>query len=365
MITLLGVAATLLMGPIQGNSLIKNTFKESADGWTGLGQKSKISIVHDAPVVAPSPGALKFSYGVGKGDFNALLLPAAVGSLKGAKSVKFRVWADATTPMAIAFSEDGGGRYSAIFQGVKNTWQTVELSVADFGLGRDANDPKDPDVKLDMDQVNAVTMIDLSEIFVQALPDELKDMFDIHPGEHLMYIEDFTVSTEAVPSWTSGSGDTVNIDTLVHPQLPWFGLGGVKVSRVTGKPLDGTALQIDSHDAPGKLGVAIRNLLPWSLTSTKSISFDAASKESTSLVIQIETIDGGKFKTGVDLSGDSQVKHIKLNFADFTPAPDSAGPDKTLKVDKAKALLLIESSGMVITAERDNTIWVNHLVASN
>ena len=129
--------------------LIQHSFKEDAAGWISIGQTAKIAIYHDPALRAPTTGALRFNYGINKGEFNALLLPTKADSLKTAKSLKFSVRADLATVLAVAIQEEEGGRYVALVHAPKDAWQPVELSIGDFALAMDKDDPKDPNGKLE------------------------------------------------------------------------------------------------------------------------------------------------------------------------------------------------------------------------
>ena len=202
---LLAASVGLAWAQADAKPLVKHTFKQSIEGWMGIGPTAKVGITHDEAIVAPTAGALKFDYGINKGEFNALLLPTPVGSLKNAKSIKFRVRTDSTTLMAVALQEQDGGRYVALFTAPKDNWQTVELSTADFGLSQDKGDPKDPDVKLDMDQVGAMIVGDVSQFFVQADNPALASMLDVRKGSHQFFVDDFTVGTDSVLSSTTSA----------------------------------------------------------------------------------------------------------------------------------------------------------------
>src|ERR1051325_9670415 len=96
-----------------------------------------------------------------------LLLPTPDMVLSKAKSFKFWIRTDHATPVGFTLQEKDGGRYNALFSTPKGVWQQVELSVADFQADTNKDAPKDPDGKLDMDQVEGVGIIDVAQIFVQ------------------------------------------------------------------------------------------------------------------------------------------------------------------------------------------------------
>lgn len=342
--------------------LIQHSFKEDAAGWISIGQTAKIAIYHDPALGAPTTGALRFNYGINKGEFNALLLPTKADSLKTAKSLKFSVRADLATVLAVAIQEEEGGRYVALVHAPKDAWQPVELSIGDFALAMDKDDPKDPNGKLDLELITAIVVGDVSQFFAQSDDPALSALGGIKTGPHTLYLDDFSIGTEAVPPSTSSAGDDVRIDSFVHPQLSWFGLGGVKMSRVTGAPLEGVGLKAEYRQAPGKLAMLSRTMMPWVLTQAKTLAFDAASTNGAKLIVQVEETDGGKYNALVDVPAGSKAKHFSLPFADFKASDDSKDTDKKLDLGKVKTLTVIDVSGVTEQADRDNVLWLNNLM---
>lgn len=342
--------------------LIKHTFSDDVANWVAIGPKSKIVVYHDPALGAPTVGAMRHNYEIAKGDFNALILPISGGSIDGAKSLKFSVRADLSTLLVIALQEEEGGRYSALVHAPKDRWQPVELSIDDFALSMDKGDPKDPNGKLDLNLVTSLAVADLSQFFAQVEEPGAKALFDIKPGAHTLYFDDFSVTKEPLPLSTSSAGEDVRIDSFVHPQLAWFGMGAVNLSRVTGKPLEGAGLKAEYRQTKGKPVVLTRPMMPWVLTQAKSLSFDAAATQGTKLIVQVEERDGGKYNATVDVPAGSELKHFKLPFADFKPSDDSKDPNGKLDVGTIKTLNIIDATGMFSTTDQDNTLWMNNLL---
>ncbi|MGV3618878.1 MAG: hypothetical protein ACO1SV_26430 [Fimbriimonas sp.] len=357
--SLLAVGAAFAQAPAE--PLIKHTFAEDAAGWIPVGNGAKVVIFHDPALGAPTTGALRLNYQVQKGEFNGLYLPTPFDSLKTAQSIKFSVRADQGTVIAVALQEEEEGRYVAVFHAPKDGWQPVELSVHDFALAMEKDDPKDPNAKLDLERVTGIFIGDLSQIFASIEDPKAKDLFEVKPGPHTLYLDDFTVSSTPVAPSTASAGADVRIDSFAHPQLAWYGLGGVKMSRASGTPLEGAALKADYRQAPGKPIILTRNMMPWVLTQSKSLAFDAASAQASKLIVQVEETEGGKYNATVDVPAGSQAKHFDLPFADFKASDDAKDPSGKLEVGKIKQITFIDATGMLQSADRDNTLWINNL----
>jgi hypothetical protein len=344
--------------------IIRHSFKGELGGWVGVGQTAKVTTTGEASIVGPDAGALKFDYAIAKGQFNALALQTAAGSLKNAKSMRFRIRTDFPTLVAVALQEEDGGRYVALVQAPKDAWQTVELSTGDFGLSMEKNDPKDPNGRLDMEKINGVVIGDVSQFLAQA-EGPASDLFDIPKGAHTLYLGEFTVGSDSVTPRTVSAGQDVRLDTFAHPHLSWFGVGGAKLSRASGKPLDGAGLRVDYRQTPSKLTMFTTPLLPWVLTTSKALSFDAASVEAARLIVQVEENDGGKYNTMIEVPAGSTAKRFRLSFADFKPADDSKDASGKLELGNVKSIVIVDVSGLVDGANKDNTLWIGNLLATS
>jgi hypothetical protein len=362
-ILLLLAASHAKLSHAQSAPILNFTFRDTYGAWTNVGNHGKLSLTRDAAIARPNAGALKYDYRIGKGAPNLLYLPTPVGTLAKANSIKFRVHADENTLIAVILQEENGGRYVAMCNAPKDAWQPVELSVSDFGLSMDKDDPKDPDVKLDMDKVDSIAVIDLAHMFVQIADPNIKALLNFQPGEHTLYVDDFTISSDAIPGATTNAGDDVVVDSFVHPQLAWFSIGGGILARVEGAPLSATSMRMDYHQAPAKIVGVTRQLSPWVLTATKSLSFDAASTVDAKLVVQLEEYGGNKFNTTVEVPPGGISTHIRLNYADFKVADDSADKNATMDISKVKNLIFIDASGFTVTEDHPNTLWIANLRA--
>ena len=366
--TILTSMSLLAMGAClagaQTEPLLSQTFKDNDGGWVAFGGTAKASVSHEAEITQPAAGALKFEYAISKGDLNGLYLTTPLGSWTKARNFKFRVHADSATTIVLALQEQDGGRYVSMVNVPKGLWQTIELSTSDFILATDKDDPKDPDGKLDMDKVTGVGVVDMSQFFASVDNSVLAGLFDVKLGSHQLYIDSFTVGSDSIPAGSTSLGDDVQIETFNHPQLAWIGLGGVKLVRAEEKPLTGPCLRADYHQTPGKPTILSRAVPSWVLTGSKSISFDIATLKPAKIVVQLEQTDGGKYNAILDLPGGSLPTKAKLALTEFKRSDDSKDDATVPHVALIKNILIMDASGMFESANADNTLWVNHLVAS-
>lgn len=344
--------------------LIRHTFEEGMGGWAAMGGKAKVSLTHEAAHVKEGQSALQFDYSLGKGEFDLLVLPTPNGILAKAKSLRFWVRTDHVAPLGVTLREHEGGNYVALFTVPKDTWQQVELAPSDFVLGEEKDDPKDPDGKLDLDTVESIGIVDIGTFFAQIEDTNFAKLFDVPLGAHTLYLDDFAVSETAAPGAVSTTSGEVTLDTFVHPQSMWLEVGGMKLSRATGKPLEGSGLQASYHQSPGTIAGLIRRVPRGKLAGMEKLSFDVASAKPAKLLVQVEEQDGGKYNTVVEVSGDSALKHVSVLFADLKAAIDSNDSNDRLDRELIKQVLIVDISGLVDMADQDNTLWLGNLRAA-
>ena len=361
----LGLAPNAIYAQVQQSQpIIQQTFAESDEGWMVFAGSGKVSVTHDPAEVRGGKGALKFTYNIAKGELNILALPTPDGKLARMKSLKCWLKADHSTTLAFAVQENGGGRYVAAFSVPGGAWQEVVLAPGDFVLSEDKDAPKDPDGKLDLDQVMGIAVVDLAQMAAQAGDNPLiSALFPYQPGAHTLLISDFTVSDQAVPAASSSSATSVDVDTLVHPQVGWIGVGGAKLARVDGGPIGGPSLKVDYHAGPTSGGGVLKPIQRGLLAGTKQLEFDVASAKPTKVFVQVEQPGGIKFNTSVDLDGSSTKQHVALTASNFAPAQDSADPSAKLDFAQVTTLLLGDITGVLGGPEQDNTLWIGKIRA--
>jgi hypothetical protein len=320
-------------------------------------------VTHDAAHVHQGKAALQFDYNIQKGDMSALMLMTPEGKLTKAKSFHFFVQSDTTSPLAIVLQEHDGGRYMANFVAPKDKWQPVELSISDFILSEDANDPKDSNYKLDLDQVEGIALTDIGQMFAQGADDNLLKLLNLKTGPHTLYIDDFTVGEEALPSIFSGTAADVRLDTFARPQVGWMAVGDVRLSIATGKPLEGRGLQADYHQAPMKVVGFVRRFPRGKLNGTTKLAFDVAALKATKILVQVEEKGGGKYNSIIDVPAGKVPTAMSLPFSEFKVADDSHDSNDKLDLELVTQVLFMDLSGFLEMADQDNSLWLSPLRA--
>ena len=345
---------------------IRQTFLTSADGWVAFGDGAKVSPVANPLSINSANGALQLEYTVAAGGISAFVLPVTPGALTKAQSFQFDVRCDYAAKLVCAVQEKDGGRYLANFSVPKDKWQHVELNASDFNLAANPTDPKDPDNKLDLDQIENVGLIDAGSVFAQANNATLNDLFGISTGAHHLYLANFDISALPLPGASGTATPPNTLDTFAHPQIGWYTVGGMMPKVVSGAPLPGTGLSLDYTQAPGKVAGAIRFLPRGKLTGATKLTLAVASVQAATLLIQVEDSAGNKFNTTVFVpAGATQAETVRVAFADFKIADDSKDKASSLDLSQIDRLLIVDLSGAAgtTTVSAPNTLYVGNLRA--
>jgi hypothetical protein len=291
---------------------------------------------------------------------NAMLLTAGgpVPEMAQVKSFSFWIKTDYTAPIVLVLQEQNGGRYNYVFSAPKDVWQRVVVEPSEFMLSQDADDPKDPDNKLDVEQVEAFALADMSQIFAQN--EDLMKVLGVNPGPHTLYVDDLSVSAQAPAGEPAVDGVTV-LDTFAYPQPSWLGTSGVELNVAVDEGMKGRALKASYRHSPDKFVAIVRRLPRGKLAGTQWLSLGLSSLKPLTLAVQVEEQGGGKYNTTLTVPGALQPFDAKLEWKNFTPADDSQDDNNRLDLEQVNQLLILDATGFLEVANGPNTIWLSRL----
>lgn len=325
--------------------LVHQDFETESIGWSALGPGSSVRITHEPAQTHSGNGALAFTYEVKRGQIAAAVVPAPP-ALAHMQHLRFWVRTDHDTPAAVLLSEvkPGGGNYTAWFWSPANTWQQIDLTPADFVLSEGPQDPKDPDRKLDLDQLQGVGIIDLASFF-PAPP--------APASPHTMWIDDFEALAGPAPSETSA----MRIDSFDRGFLPWITTGGMDLKLSAGdNPLHEAALEASYQQTDAPLPALVRRIGNYDLSKAGRLDFDVASDEETTLLIALElnrpgAAQGPRYTLPIYPPGKREVFHVSVKLDDF----EGQG-----KLDPAqlKSLVLTDPAGAGDGVGVHNRVWI-------
>jgi hypothetical protein len=318
--------------------LLHQTFDDGETGWTVMGKSGSVHAAQQS---------LVFDYTVGDG-FTLAALPLGGKSMAALKLIRFRVKTDVPTAVAIMLNEKKpGGNYLASFWSTGNSWQTVELTPDDFHLNEGPNDPKDPDGMLDLDQIEAIVLIDLAHIFSAAPADpNLGLAIDRRLGKHSLSIADFDLLAEG-----PAAAPALTIDDFHSPELQWATLGGAALAP------ERRGMRALYSQEEGNNAILVRQLPRADFRKGVSIAFDISSEQPAELVLSLEERSPGKQQGAranavVEVPGGGQVSHRAVLLSAF---------DNQLELDRLKTFSIIDITAATSHETVKNSLWIGNI----
>jgi hypothetical protein len=233
-------------------------------------------------------------------------------------------------------------------------WQQIELTPRDFELSDGPTDPKDPDGKLDLDQVEGIGMIDLAIYFENAVERDKIVVTKATPGSHTILIENFEVRSIGPTSAPN------TIDAFDRGFLQWMTPGGMSLRFVpeTG-PLGEPSLKATYEETSGPFAFMARRVGGLDLAKAKRLTFDLASENEATIMVALETKQGGRYHQTIYPPAGRKVFHVDLNLGDFERETDT-GPEK-FDPSQWKTIGFTDISGAIGGGTSANTFWLGNL----
>jgi hypothetical protein len=347
------IAAATLAGAQQNSEiLLHQDFEGQLSGWSTIGPEGVVRIVKDPGAAHGGTGTLAFTYEIKPGQIAAAVLPATP-ALARMESLRFWLKIDRQAPVGVLFSErkPGGGNYTAVVWAPANGWQLVELTPTDFVLAEGPDDPKDPDGKLDLDQLQGIGIFDLSGFF-RAPNGQAAGA----AGPHTIWIDDFDALAGPTPAPTSA----LRIDSFDRGFLSWIATAATDLKIApAANPLAEPAMQASYEQTEEPFPSLVRRLSNFDLSKATRLEFDIASDKEATIAIGLEThrpgaAQGPRFNLPIYPPGDREVFHVSVKLDDFQ------GQGK-LDPAQLRTVILTDASAANSGSLGRNTIWIGKL----
>lgn len=366
------------------STIFQDRFEADVNGWMGFGPHFHIGTTNEAGKFKSGMSALAFNYrfevvatNPGELPIDAIVRPIPNGQLAKMRSLSFWAKSDINAPLTVALTEKEGGRYTAVTWIPKNQWVHVVLLPEDFALADGKDDPKDPDGKLDMDQVENISLLNMWEflpIAAKTNPASVA-LFPAQTGEHTLWLDDFTASSVTAPfdspeplhPETDKNG--IWIDGLRRDALNWLPLGSTEMQLDKSAPTKSRAIRLDYSQEMGKVSALVHDLHNLNLTKYDHLEFDIAGSKPAKLVVSLEERGGARYNTVIDLAGGNATSRKALYFSDFKLADDSPpDPNNRLDLDQLKSITILDFSGFVPgfinPPKQEETLWIGPIRAT-
>lgn len=346
----------------QDAPLVHSTFAKDEDGWIvalPLGMGGKVSVVRDPERVKVGTGSLLLSYAVAEGQLSGAARTIAAGAAAKMASIHFWIRPDQNTPLVLTLQEKGGSQFATMFSAVKGKWQEVELGLQDFVPSPNASAPDEANPRLDGDQIEQVSILDLDQVL--SFNPVVAAFLGIEKGPRAFALSDFQITTRPTADNDATTGKEYLVDAYARPQPAWLVMNAA-ASVVSEAPLGTRALRLDTTLAKGKAAGAAKPLKPGVLFAKKYLDLRLASTTERTLLVQLEENGGGKYNTTFTVPGGSVATDRSIPLASMTPADDSKDSNAALDLDEVKQVLIVDVTAVTGTAGA-NTLWIGKVAA--
>ena len=340
-------------------------------GEAGVGPDtdSKVAITRDAGSVKSGKGALSYTYDITPKTVRVLALQKPM-DLTGMKSLRLWVKTSQATAVVIGLADASGASYQTSAHCAAGKWQEIAVNLDELIV----DDPaKDPNGKLDLDQVGSLTIFDIGGFLALFLPDM--------KGTRTIALDDVAFSSKPVVLTTGATQVTKVVpihlvDNFESPVIRWLPIS-VDFSEAPKFSLfeAGVAVDKDVPDGGGrqslkfyhprkgrKIHGILRNLEKIDLSKATALDLSVKASHDGTYFVAIEEKGGARYNKKLDLLlGDWKSYSWKLS--DFTLAEDSRDDNGKLDPDQIKQITIADVTALMGGNEADEVhLWVDNVI---
>ncbi|MCS7254904.1 MAG: hypothetical protein RMK18_09685, partial [Armatimonadota bacterium] len=313
-------------------------------------------------------GALSIRYELQPNSIPALMTLLTRG-IAGARSFIISLKASEPTGIVIALGENDGSRYQTFVYVPAGDWRDIAISVDDFQL---AEDTKDENERLDLNQVQFVVLADAGGLFADLIP-RLR-------GKRQLWVDRVALSSAEV-TMTQGiaedkDGLIIWLDNFESDAMRWVPLEAmlqpifnldiatrVTVRREEHLPEEAQGryhLRID-YEVPANGVIGMAHFVTLARTAllkhASALRMWIRPKEAISLLVVLQERGGGRYQRQVDLQG-GKWQRVDLPLSDFIPSPDTRDENERLDLDQLLALALVDMN-VFAGGPVQNTVFID------
>lgn len=363
---LVGLFACLLVGAVLAPNAVAQEpiaewlFDNEAEGFASTNPEAQLTNSVDELIVREEGnGVLQLAYTPTKDAFNGFVGQPDAG-LAGGKSLVMHIRSTAQTAIMVALNEGDGSSYNCVFTSLPDRWQEVALDFSEFALGDRSTDENN---QLDADQVSRVIVAD--NVRMQAGIADMVPIF-VPPAlsPRMLWLDDMWVDSEGTPPRWVRTETGVQLDSFESGPLQWACLTSpdTELAYDQERKADGDfSLRIAYNLPPGKLHVYITKLGAVPLEGMKVLGLSYVTEKATTLMLEIEELDGSKYRAFVPAVASGRFNQINLAVAKFKLGDDSQDENGRLDLTQTKQVVVGDLSALTGESVGKNTLWLDNI----
>jgi hypothetical protein len=342
------------------------SFDQSVEGWQSLDGGNGLGVETEAGAAKEGKGALKYQYVLKQGVLSILCRGGL--SVAGVKSVSFWVKGSRPGVFGLGLIEKDGSNYFTTFRAAAGEWQQVTCDVDELQL---ADDSKDENGALDVDQIHLLGLIDIEALTVQKT--EVKD------ASRTVWIDEVTFSPKATHPTVEGgravlddfeklSGRWAVVRFTGKDQMELDAGNGLKIATEAGNVKEGKGALEYHYQLVGNGPTALMSSLSLRLKNPRSVSAWIKTSEPSMIAWTFSERDGSSYMAPVFTSG-GEWQFVKLGLGDFSLDEHSKDENGQLDGGQISSVGFIDAAAMFggLGAEpgATRTLWIDELAASD
>lgn len=340
------VAVLWVLVPLRADALPLSDFESTLDGWVVLGQPGSVTRVSGKGQARRGQGALAYRYEVREGAVQVLMSPLQGASLVGAQSLTLSVKVSELTTVLLSLEEQGGGRWTVPAVIVPGAWNDLKIPLSALVLARGADDPVDPNGRLDLERVRQISVLDAAAMLV-ARSERMARMFSVPLGERQMLLDDIGFSKEAAGAATQpGAGDASSVRRIDHLAQAGFGGMALGINDLRRASTSGADQVVMTYPkGPGLVMTWMQPVSPGTFRSGDTVRLTLGASMATELVFKAEQANGDKFETRLNVAASESPQTLSVTLADLERSDDSGSRRSQARPEEINQIVLMDAGG--------------------
>ena len=325
-------------------------------------------------------GALNYTYKVEAGAFRLLFAEQKLPA--GTQSVRFWVRSSVPTALVLSAREEQGANYQLTFYVPAQEWVQLSANLDEF---QPDDESKDPNRKLDADQVTGLSVSDIATMLVNAPDEGLKLLLPNLQGQRTVWLDDLHLLPARVPQSRGPVKDETHeaalVDNFEGGVIRWmplkadFGNGALKLDIF---PADATVKVLTEAAGPGAARTPLEpggKGLRFAYTRAAGILFGLnrqvekddlarANRLKLSLnlsrksivLIQLKEKDGSEYQYMLMPENTVGWQNLDVPFTEFTRSENSTDENNALDAGQIKELTVVDASAFMGLETGDTTM---------